>query len=461
LISIHRRLYNGINRLLQRSNSKTTDKQPKVSVPTDLATAHIIPRAQHPISRQHIHRYAIKVLYRLKEGGYESYLVGGGVRDLLLGITPKDFDVATNARPEQVDKLFRNCRLIGRRFRLAHIHFGRYIIEVATFRANKEKPDHHVSKEGRILRDNHYGNLEEDAERRDFTINALYYNIADFTLVDYCDGLADIEARLIRLIGDPVQRYQEDPVRMLRALRFSAKLDFDIEAKTQAPIRKLGNLLQDIPPSRLFEEVLKIFLSGYGRKSFILLEHYGLLTYLFAPSCGLLKQAAYRDFVLQALENSDQRIADGKPVISAFLFAVLLWPAVDQRRLPSDSEPNPYNALIQAAHDVSQQQNSSVHIPKRTAQTMREIWQLQLRLEQMPGGKRAKQTVHHQRFRAAFDFLILRVSLQPELQATVDYWQQQQDQMPAINTAEHNPDDHPKPKRHFRRRHKPAKTPTP
>ncbi len=461
MISIHKRLYNGITRLLKRSPSEPRPSSPSVSVPKDLADAHIIPRAQHPISRKHIHRYALKVLYRLKDGGYDSFLVGGGVRDLLLGMTPKDFDVATNAKPEQVDGLFRNCRLIGRRFRLAHIHFGRYIIEVATFRANKAAAEQ-VSDQGRILRDNHYGSLEEDAQRRDFTINALYYNIADYSLVDYCNGLADIEARLIRLIGDPEQRYQEDPVRMLRALRFSAKLDFDIEESTQAPIKQLGGLLKDIPPSRLYEETLKVFLTGHGSKSFILLEHYELLIYLFAPSCKLFHEDNYREFVLKALDNSDQRVNENKPVIPAFLFAVLLWPAVDKRRQPTEKEPNAYNALARAGADVNQAQGQCVHIPKRTAQTMREIWQLQLRLEQMPRGKRGKQTLHHQRFRAAFDFLMLRVTLEPELQTAVDYWQEQQKHMPAQpHPAEESPDDRPKPKRRFRRRRKPAKPSTP
>lgn len=457
MISIHRRLYNGIARLIKGSPEKAP--KPVVSVPKDLADVHIIPRSQHPVSRKQIHRYALKVLYQLNEGGYESYLVGGGVRDLLLGIIPKDFDVATDARPEQVEKLFRNCRLIGRRFRLAHIHFGRYIIEVATFRANQAS--NQTSDQGRILRDNHYGNLEEDAQRRDFTINALYYNIADYSLIDYCGGLADIDARLIRLIGDPEQRYQEDPVRMLRALRFSAKLDFDIEANTQAPIKKLGNLLKDIPPSRLYEETLKIFLTGHGSKSFVLLEHYGLLPYLFAPSTPLFKQAYYRDFVLKALDNSDQRIAEDKPVIPAFLFAVLLWPAVDQRRAPSDDDPNPYNALVRAGADINQKQSTSVHIPKRTALTMREIWQLQLRLEQMPRGKRAKQTLHHQRFRAAFDFLMLRVILDPNLQTAVDYWQAEQQHNPITpHPPEEEPENRPKPKRRYHRR-RTVKTSTP
>jgi poly(A) polymerase len=250
-----------------------------------------IPRPEHPISRRSISPNALKVLYRLKDAGYQAFLVGGAVRDLLLGLTPKDFDVATNALPEEVRRLFRNCRLIGRRFRLAHVHFGSEIIEVATFRAASaperedaesdpdadgeeirdpvEDSEHRAfDTRGRILRDNSYGTVEEDVWRRDFAANSLYYNIGDLSIWDFADGVADINARRLKLIGDPETRYREDPVRMLRAVRFAAKLDFTIEPDTEQPISRLAHLLDGVPPARLFDECLKLFLSGFGAKSF-------------------------------------------------------------------------------------------------------------------------------------------------------------------------------------------------
>ena len=237
----------------------------------------LIPRPEHNISRANISANAVKVLYRLHDAGHRACLVGGGVRDLLLGREPKDFDVATDARPEQVYKLFRNCRLIGRRFRLAHIQFGRDIVEVATFRARSEEGESsgvERAADGRILSDNVYGNIEEDAWRRDFTINALYYDIANFAVLDYVGGMADLKAGLIRLIGDPVQRYHEDPVRMLRAARFAAKLGLRLDPATEAPLHRLGHLLEQIPPARLFDEMLKLFMGGNAIQTFELLRHY-------------------------------------------------------------------------------------------------------------------------------------------------------------------------------------------
>ena len=246
-----------------------------------------IPRPDHNISRANISPNAVKVLYRLREAGYRACLVGGGVRDLLLGREPKDFDIATDARPEQVYKLFRNCRLIGRRFRLAHVQFGQEIIEVATFRAHgvddedSDGPSVERADDGRILSDNVYGNIEEDAWRRDFTINALYYDIADFAVLDYVGGLADLKAGLIRLIGDPAQHYHEDPVRLLRAVRFAAKLGFRFDPATEAPLSRLGNLLEKIPAARLFDEILKLFMGGCAIQTFELLRHYRLFGWLF------------------------------------------------------------------------------------------------------------------------------------------------------------------------------------
>ncbi len=251
----------------------------------DLALT-IIPRQEHPISRQQISENALKVLYRLHGAGFEAFLVGGGVRDLLLGGKPKDFDVATNATPEQLRQLFRNCRLIGRRFRLAHIMFGRDIVEVATFRGHHQESSQSQniaaqSEAGMLLRDNMYGTIDEDAERRDFTINAMYYNIADYSIHDYAGGMEDLEDRLVRLIGDPETRYREDPVRMLRAVRFAVKLDFDIEEDTAAPIEQLAPLLRDIPAARLYEESLKMLQAGHGLETYHLMRQYNLFQQLF------------------------------------------------------------------------------------------------------------------------------------------------------------------------------------
>jgi poly(A) polymerase len=375
----------------------------------------VVPRSDHIISRANISENALKVLYRLKQGGYQAYLVGGGVRDLLLGREPKDFDVATDATPEEVRKVFRNCRLIGRRFRLAHVHFGREIIEVATFRglggSEQAQGERHLQN-GMIVRDNLYGTREEDALRRDFTVNAMYYNIADFSLIDYAGGLADLQAGRLRLIGDdPERRYREDPVRMLRAVRFACKLGFNVDPDCEQPLFQLGSLLADVPPARLFEEVLKVFQGGFGLSAFEKLRHYGLFAQLFHATerCLSLEEQAFPiTFVSQGLANTDRRIQEGKPVTPAFLFAVLLWEPIRLRfqALVDDGLPAP-EAVNQAAMEVSARQQPQVAIPKRFSLMMREIWSLQPRLEQRQG-KRPYRLLTHPRFRAAYDFLLLR-----------------------------------------------------
>jgi len=381
----------------------------------------IIPRSEHRISRASISDNALKVLYRLKNAGYGAYLVGGGVRDLSLGREPKDFDIATDATPEQVNELFRNCRLIGRRFRLAHVHFGREIIEVATFRAlqpdaeaedeDEADDDAHRMEDGLILRDNVYGSIEEDALRRDFTVNALYYNIADFSVVDYVGGMADLEQGTLRLIGDPQTRYREDPVRMLRAVRFAAKLGFRIHPETAAPIPRMAELLADIPAARLFEEVLKLFLGGQGAQTFEMLRHHGLFHHLFPATDSALDDDEHGElitFVARALENTDRRVNDERPVTPAFLFGALIWPAVLAQlpgaRLAPGLEPH---LLQQASTEALERQLRSITIPKRFGVPMREIWHLQARLDRRTP-KRAQRLLGHPRFRAAYDFLLLR-----------------------------------------------------
>lgn len=391
-----------------------------------------IPRSEHAISRANISSSALKVLYRLKDAGFQSYLVGGGVRDLLLGREPKDFDVGTDARPEQIKDLFRNCRLIGRRFRLAHVRFGREVIEVATFRAASateaaETSDVAHTDEGRILRDNVFGTLEEDAWRRDFTVNALYYDIRDFSVVDYVGGLEDLKAGTLRLIGDPTQRYREDPVRMLRAVRFAAKLGFRIHPDSEAPLQELGHLLADIPAARLFEEVTKLFLGGCAVTGFELLRHYDLFRYLFPMTDEVLsheEQGFPITFVARALENTDTRLAEGKPVTPAFLYAALLWEPVRLRMQELQQQgASGLEAAQIAGNQITSEQQGFTSLPKRFSLPMREIWMLQPRLERRRG-RAPYRMLEHPRFRAAYDFLLLRSEVGEASKELVDWWTQ-------------------------------------
>ncbi len=387
----------------------------------------ILPRSEHTISRANISDAALKVLYRLKDAGYQGYLVGGCVRDLMLGREPKDFDVATNATPEQVRELFRNSRLIGRRFRLAHVRYGREIIEVATFRAQHEgKPSgEKVSKEGRILRDNVYGDIEDDVIRRDFTINAMYYTIEDFSVVDYVNGLEDIEKGQMRLLGDPEQRYREDPVRMLRAVRFAAKLGFRIEKETEQPLFELGHLLKDIPSARLYEEVLKLFLGGCALETFEQLRHYDLFKYLFPlveESLAEEEQGFPHMMIQRALINTDLRLNSGKTINPGFLIAAFLWDAKEKRQQHHiANDVKEYEALHMAADEVLQGQVRTVAVPRRLTTVSREIWSMQPRLTRL-GGKRAYSMLANPRFRAAYDFLLLRAEVDETLQGLAEWW---------------------------------------
>ncbi len=401
--------------------SGTQQGRPNIPTPT------LIPRPDHSISRAQISKNALRVLYRLKESGFEGYLVGGGVRDLLLGREPKDFDVVTDARPEQVRQLFRNCRLIGRRFLLAHVHFGHEIVEVATFRAlsTDDTEGDRETVDGRIVRDNIYGTFEEDAFRRDFTINALYYNIRDFSLVDFSTGMADLRAGVIRLIGDPEVRLREDPVRMLRAVRFAAKLGFRIDPAVEACLPRMAELLADIPPARLYEEVLKLFQGGFGVQAFELLRHYGLFDHLFpaVAQCLAEEERGFpRMLIVRALENTDARVAEGKPVTPAFLFAALLWEPLRRAEAAylEAGEPAP-RALDLAADDVLREQSRAVAFPRRFALVTRDIWSMQPRLVQT-SGRRPSRLVEQPRFRAGYDFLVLRAAAGEDVQVLADWW---------------------------------------
>ncbi|MEJ2140291.1 MAG: polynucleotide adenylyltransferase PcnB [Gammaproteobacteria bacterium] len=422
----------------------------------------VIPRSEHNISRAHISKAALKVLYRLKDGGYQAYLVGGSVRDLLLDGSPKDFDVATDATPEEVRALFNNSRVIGRRFRLVHVRFGREIIEVATFRApsSGDADDHEIAEgSGRVLRDNVWGTFEDDVVRRDFTANALYYDIRDYSIRDLVGGVADIRNRQLRLLGDPEQRYREDPVRMLRAARFAAKLGFEIEKGTAAPIRDNVRLLENIPPARLFDEFGKLFQAGFALPSWRQLDRFGLTRQLFPHTVGWLEKATddtRRTFIETALDNTDKRVADDKSVTPMFMFAVLLWGPVRERAnaLIEAEGFSKTQALIAAAADLSLEQNQRIAVPKRFTFPMREIMQLQPRFEKRTG-KRARAFLENRRFRAAYDLMLLRVILGEVDQETADWWTEIQTSPGAVS-AEQPRARKRRPKPRTRRRKKPA-----
>lgn len=392
----------------------------------------VIPRSEHSITRKNIDESALKVLYGLHKAGYQAFLVGGAVRDLLLGHRPKDFDVATDATPEQVKALFRNCRLIGRRFRLAHIHYGRHIIEVATFRGDHgDSQSGHLDDSGRILRDNVYGDISQDVWRRDFTVNALYYNIADFSVVDYVGGFDDVMQGRLRLIGDPEERYREDPVRMLRVIRFSAKLGFSIDESCQRFILEQGVILRDVPAARLYEEVLKLLHSGHAIESFRALREYHLLEHLFPEASKALdhNEVALK-FLQLAMQSTDERIHQHKPVTPAFLFAALLWAPLQARmeKRLAQGEP-PSLALHKAASALVSEQVRHVSIPKRFTTVMRDIWALQPRFSYRRG-KRAEAVFEHPKFRAGYDFLCLRAKAGENTEEDCRWWTKFQENLP-------------------------------
>lgn len=368
------------------------------------------------------------MLYRLRKADFQAYLVGGCVRDLLLGREPKDFDVVTDAHPEQIRAVFRNCRLIGRRFRLAHVHFGHEIVEVATFRGlvnGDGEGDRVQERDGRILRDNIYGTIEEDAWRRDFTVNALYYNISDFSVIDYVGGMADHEAGVLRLIGNAEERYREDPVRMLRAIRFAVKLGFTIHPSCAEPIQRLAALLGGIPAARLYEEVLKLLLSGCAVQTFEQLRHYRLFGALFPETeeCLALEPQGFPlTFLAKALERTDARLQEDKAVAPYFLFAALLWEPVRARAEAriKDGE-NDIFAFQEAAAEVISRQVRHTAFPRSIGQPVREVWMLQPRFERIKG-VRPFRLLAHPRFRASYDFLVLRAETGEADPALADWW---------------------------------------
>ncbi|MGH8691677.1 MAG: polynucleotide adenylyltransferase PcnB [Burkholderiales bacterium] len=379
-----------------------------------------VPRERHGLARERLIPAAAKVCAVLREAGFSSYVVGGAVRDLLLGIEPKDFDVATDARPEQVRPLFRRAIIIGRRFRLVHVMLGPETVEVSTFRSadadTSEKDEH-----GRVLRDNVFGTQEGDARRRDFTVNALYFDPATEEVVDFHGGLADLRKRVLRVIGDPETRYREDPVRMLRAVRLGAKLGLTLDAATREPIREMAPLMERVPPARLFDEMLKLLLSGHASACLRHLREVGLHKGLLPLLDVILEQPLGERFVTLALAQTDERVLAGRPVSPAFLFAALLWHEVlaawkarqarGERTIP---------ALETAMDEVLDTQCAKLAITRRLTATMREVWAMQPRLENR-SGSRAYRVLEAPRFRMAYDFLALRAA-SGEVPAELEAW---------------------------------------
>jgi poly(A) polymerase len=419
---------------------KSTRKKAAAPVKRDPNVPVILSSDIHGIDPSLISKNAVRVTDGLQHAGHRAFIVGGAVRDLLLGVAPKDFDVATDATPDQVQKLFRRARIIGRRFQIVHVQFGQEIIETSTFRALMDAPPepvsepprrlkrgeldgrtHAVDASGRVLRDNVWGEQHEDATRRDFTINAMYYDPATQTVLDYHDGMADIRARLLRMIGDPATRYREDPVRMLRVVRFAAKLGFEIEDATRAPIKELADLMNNVPAARLFDEMLKLLLSGHALACLTRLRaeglHHGVLPLLDV----VLEQPHGEKFVTLALTNTDERVRAGKPVSPGFLFATLLWHDMQTRwQQYTSAGEYPVPALHRAMDDVLDMQTEKLAIHKRFSSDMREIWGLQHRLEKR-SGRSALKLLEHQRFRAGYDFLLLRCE-SGELDPAVGQW---------------------------------------
>ena len=380
---------------------------------------------------------AVHVVERLQDRGFEAYVVGGAVRDLLLGKKPKDFDVATNATPEQIKQCFRSARIIGRRFQIVHVRSGREIIEVTTFRGHHDteaaSQAAQASQSGRLLRDNVYGSLDDDARRRDLTINALYYDTVAQTLIDKMDGQADVAARIIRIIGAPADRYREDPVRMLRVLRFAARLEFDIEPRTRSAIAETGTLLRDIPAARLFDEWLKLFMNGFSAPTCALLREHGLLTHLMGDGVYAAHDTSAAQLLQhQAMTNTDRRVAEDRPVTPAFLLATLFWPATEQRadQLMARGE-SPLQAMHSAGQQIVQEACQHLAIPKRFSFAMRDIWDLQPRLERRQP-KKVKDLLAHRWFRAAFDLRLLREASGDEGDECSAFWSAQQQQYPEL-----------------------------
>jgi len=403
-----------IRRLFARLIPGKVAKEPRIFGPS-----------AHRIRRSHLSRGAQEVTRKLQQAGFKAFIVGGAVRDLMLGIAPKDFDVATDATPEQIKPLFRRAFIIGRRFRLVNVLIGQETVEVSTFRA-RQTDDDAADEHGRLLSDNVFGSQADDALRRDFTINALYFDPASEEVWDYVGGVDDIKMHRLRLIGDPVTRYREDPVRMLRAARLAAKLGLSLERKTAAPIPELASLIGNVPPARTFDEMEKLLLSGHAVESVKSLRRHGLHHGVLPLLDVILEQPLGQRFIELALENTDGRVREDKSVTPAFLFATLLWHEVLASWTAAKSAgERPMPALFNAMDRVLEQQAARLAIPRRFEAAIKEIWSLQPRFEQR-GGQRPFRLLEHPRFRAGYDFLRLRCDsgeLKGEDAALGDWWE--------------------------------------
>jgi poly(A) polymerase len=438
-----------IKKLFKRVFGSKTGKK-------SVENCRVIPFSEHRVGRDGISYGARKVTDGLQAAGYSAFVVGGAVRDLLLDRHPKDFDVATDATPEEVRQVFRRSRIIGRRFRLVHVMFGEETVEVSTFRRMIEAEDAETDEHGRLLRDNEFGDQEQDAARRDFTANALFYDPSTQEIYDYHNGYADIRANTLRMIGDPEVRYREDPVRMLRAVRLSSKLGMKLDQATAEPIAGMKNLLGNVPQARLLDEMLKLLLCGHAvegvRKLRMMGLHQGLLPMLDV----ILEQSLGEKFVMLALQNTDRRIRDDKPVSSAFLFAALLWHEVLvawKKREEAGERPIP--ALHEAMDEVLDRQREQMAIPRRYDAVMKEIWLAQPRLEQR-SGQRPFRLLELPRFRAAYDFLLLRCE-SGEVDTELGLWWDEFQDAPEERRAEMLlPDNGNAARKRRRRRKKPA-----
>ncbi len=423
------------------------------------AKPRIIPVAEHGITRERIGNCALRTCDALQEAGYAAFVVGGAVRDLILGRAPKDFDVATNATPEEVRGIFRRSRIIGRRFRIVHVLCGRDLVEVTTFRGPADVADasHQVEDEhGRLLRDNVWGDQAQDATRRDFTINALFYDPSREEVWDYHGGVADLKSKRLRVIGDPAQRYREDPVRMLRAARFAASCGLEMDAATRKPVKSLAPLLANVPAARLFDEMLKLLLCGHAAECVKRLRREGLHHGLLPMLDVILEQPMGERFVMLALKNTDTRIRTGKTISPAFLFAALLWHEVlaEWKKIQARGV-SPVPALHEAMDDVLNQQTEQLAIPRRYSSDMKELWVMQPRFEQR-AGQRPYRLLEQPRFRAAYDFLLLRCESGEVEKSLGDWWTSFQDADDDARATMLVADAAPAAKRRKRRRRKPT-----
>ena len=378
---------------------------------------------QHKIQIEQIDSHAREIIHSLNQSGFKAYLVGGCIRDLVLSLEPKDFDVVTEATPEQIKRVIPRSRIIGRRFKLVHVRKGRKITEVSTFRSKGGKKTSKTNK-GIVLRDNFYGTIKEDAFRRDFTINSLYLDIFDMKIIDYTGGFSDLNNRELKSIGDSKLRFREDPIRVIRAIRFLSNLNLKLKKSLKKDLINFAHLLQDISPARKYEEILKLFLTGNAKNNFILLLELHILKFLLpitAKQCSNHKNLL---FILNALSNSDDRVKKGLPLTPAFLFSVLLWPALTERIGEVNSKKIKLPALLRASNIILKQYREDCFIPKRIENMIKEIWEFQMKLLKFPA--KSKLIYSHRRFRAGYDFLLLREEAGVNLGGAGKWWKENQ-----------------------------------